>query len=982
MTTSYRHLVGNIREFCKKADQNHFPQLTDWAARYATLCDNINVRLIRCSDLLRRGLRSEAIFEAEKTPALLDMVSVADFPEFPLWESICAMHQLPQPTRVSIELAAELNEAYSAYRKIAQVLQLHRIAAIALAPIRDRIKILKELIKIDPMTVFWKQDLVELEKVRILQLRSELAEAAKTTNFLRIEAIEQEIQTTQWSVTFPEDLKQTVQKIVDDYRKHKAIESLKQLLPDLSDAYSAMMFDETSVLMDQWFAIVSANNLTVPHDLEEAVGPIQSWVEEERKKRNAWRQFESDCEYLQNALKDSSMESEKLREMMYSLRNTGFPIPEELERNYHNVIHQHELTILRRKRRNILMAGLAAVAVIALVAFVGKYIYDRQEANRLARQITELTVTEKLPEALAVLEMAKSLGYQDMPEIVTAAKQLTDANEKELKRTQQFAEEIKRITAEIESKNTKVDFSKVNSLAKTNDEKLNLLKLKEVHSDLLLAKQKAEIEKANQVITTLNKLVTSAEGSFAEDDLEAADRSSAEAQRLLLDLNEASLPPEFGVNINLLKDRIDSVHTKIQRRKRYSQTIQDLVDATQTASQFAEQLIKSGKTIDDEARAIVWAETAKLYPHWQTVEQFSDICTRIATSIESRQRNPMALIQARQDLSNWIVRNSRGVLQSQAKVVFEYINKIDSIANPSSSLRRSFVRILQSNPMSRWLQLKTKEGTYYVANSDDIIPIRINDKVISLRVNYIEAETLDSNQPLKKEMTLDTARIIAGKDSFGEKSEQSILANSLIQEINQTSLDNWHTFYPRLARKILSADSVDPIIRTILLQLLIESHVTSQVLPVSSDLRMLLTKISEHNLTNVAWMNPTNTNAAEKRKICIELLKEAKNLPQIFTESQDSWFLNYMQNSIRVIKRGVLFTNRAGSSVRLKNTVENGDIYTVVVDTNGTPVWLELGKIIKGTPQITNNSSLLTDGCMVFVTHPMNHAEDQIRSPE
>lgn len=978
MTIHYRHLVSNIRGFCKKWDQNPIPQLTDWATSYATLCDNINTRLIRCSDLLRRGLKSEAIFEAEQIPALLDMVSVADFPEFPLWESICATHQLPHATRVSIALATELNEAYVAYREIAKLLQFHRIAAMAPAPIRDRAKILRELIKIDATTSFWKQDLIELEKARILELRSELTDSIKRADFSQIELIEQEIRTTPWTVTFPDDLNRAVQKTVDDYRKQKAIVSLKQLLPSLNDTYSAMMFDETSNLIDQWSAIVSANNLTVPYDLEEAIAPIRSWVQEERTKRNAQIQFEAECEHLQNALQDPSIESEKLRDLMYSLRNTGLPIPEELERNYHNVIHQRELAIFRRKRRNMVIASLTAVAVIALIAFVGKQVYDRQEVNRLARQIAELTAAEKLAEAEAVLEMAKHSGYGDASEIITAASRLTYAKEKEIQRVQQFAEEIKRISLEIQNENTKIDFSKANKLAKTSEEKLNLLNLKEAHSDILLSKQKAEIEKSQQKIAALNELITSAEGFFANDELDAADQSSKQAQTILFDLNELSLPQEIQVNTNLLRNRLDTVRTNIQRRRQYAQAIQDLVNATQTANLFAEQLRKSGQMIDDQARAAVWAETAKLYPHWQAVEQFSDICTRIEMSITARRSNPNTFNQAYHDLSGWIARNPRGVLHLQASTVLEYVKKIDSIANPSSNFRGSFVRILQSNPMSRWLQLSTNQGTYYVADSKDIVPIIINGKVSSVRVNYIEAETLDWNQPLKKQIVLNIDEIFNQKGSLGQKSDQSRLANSLIRELEQTSLDNWNTLYPRMAKQILSADSVDPIVRTILLQRLIESHIASEVLPVSSDLKTLLEKISQHNLTNVAWMNPRNLDATEKRKICVDLLKEAQNLPQMFSASQESWFRVYKQNSVRFIERGVLFTNREGTSVRLRSSVERGDMYTVVVDTNGTPIWFEFGKIIERTPRITSNSYLLHEGCMIFVTNPSTHAEERI----
>ena len=89
------------------------------AADYSLAIDEANERLRQCGALLRKGLRSEAIQLCELEPNLLDVVGILDFPERDTWSELLSLHGLSSPTALMLEVAANLNEAYSVEQPLA-----------------------------------------------------------------------------------------------------------------------------------------------------------------------------------------------------------------------------------------------------------------------------------------------------------------------------------------------------------------------------------------------------------------------------------------------------------------------------------------------------------------------------------------------------------------------------------------------------------------------------------------------------------------------------------------------------------------------------------------------------------------------------------------------------------------------------------------------------------------------------------------------
>src|SRR5262245_31832678 len=72
-----------------------------------------NERLHACDELLRDGHRAQALKACEQEPDLLQVTSLLDFPERPLWHGLLVEAGYSAPPPVLWDDASDLNEAYN-----------------------------------------------------------------------------------------------------------------------------------------------------------------------------------------------------------------------------------------------------------------------------------------------------------------------------------------------------------------------------------------------------------------------------------------------------------------------------------------------------------------------------------------------------------------------------------------------------------------------------------------------------------------------------------------------------------------------------------------------------------------------------------------------------------------------------------------------------------------------------------------------------
>ena len=123
-------IVDQIREQLGRADGIRGEDLESLALAYSAEVAQINQRLTDCSLLLRKGLRSEAIQQANMRPNLLEWAARLDFPELEEWNEILMFFELPVPKTLNRAAVQQLQEAIVEEQPLTELLRQHRRLAM------------------------------------------------------------------------------------------------------------------------------------------------------------------------------------------------------------------------------------------------------------------------------------------------------------------------------------------------------------------------------------------------------------------------------------------------------------------------------------------------------------------------------------------------------------------------------------------------------------------------------------------------------------------------------------------------------------------------------------------------------------------------------------------------------------------------------------------------------------------------------------
>jgi hypothetical protein len=230
-----------------------------------TLLPEIDRRLGLCNELLRKGLREEAIDYARDRPDLIKVSNLCDLrrfgADFDVWNRAAsgegvAAWPLPKVDYLKELLAAE-RESYS----LRPFLDQWRRLNIARAPLQRRIEILQDLRKRDPNCTAWAEMLREFEEYRLTEIeagvrRLRQASLHDETAFRFAMRLAKELASPWGSVPQPRHLLTEVQSFLERAKGHER----KRRLADLGGKIRSASEEDSRLalgkLLEQWAELV------------------------------------------------------------------------------------------------------------------------------------------------------------------------------------------------------------------------------------------------------------------------------------------------------------------------------------------------------------------------------------------------------------------------------------------------------------------------------------------------------------------------------------------------------------------------------------------------------------------------------------------------------------------------------------------------------------------------------------------------------
>lgn len=405
-------------------------ELRQSATAYAELCTQANERLRKCSAFLQQGLRSEAIHLAEENPNLLDLVAALDLPDPAQWAEFCQMNELPLPPVLQMDRAQQLDEAYAADQPLEMLLHQHRYLALARAPIRHRLAVLRQIAAQDTANQNWERDVRVFEKARLKELPASFYLAVKNKDAAMIAELQGEVNESPWLEELPKDLSTAVTDAWERVRRVRAETKLQPLVEPLRAAFAARDYDECVRIIGEWKAIMEAANITTcATELAHQVQPVVEWIRQEDELQARRKRFTHACDAVVRLL-DSNAGSTDLEAAFERLKKYDEPVPEDLTQRYEQRLVEHQRQAQRAHRLRIVGVAAGVVIVLSLAGGGAYFIMNLNKEERVATEIRAVISTRDVDQMRQRLEAIRaSAGPVIAAPKVTAAIAEIDAME-------------------------------------------------------------------------------------------------------------------------------------------------------------------------------------------------------------------------------------------------------------------------------------------------------------------------------------------------------------------------------------------------------------------------------------------------------------------------------------------------------------------------------------------------------------------------
>lgn len=871
--------------------------LRQLAAEYKALCERINDRLGRCGELLRKGYRSEAIRLAEMEPNLLDLASVADFPERDAFLELCTHFGLEVAPPLLLEIAGELNEAYAKEQSLEALLRQYRRYALRRVPLRRRIRVLRQLAQMDRANLFWQRDLEIFERERLREIQKELAEAAQARKLETIRALEEELTKAVWLQPPPESLIQSVQTLREEVSRQIARQELTELNRELHEAWEKFDVAEARRVRTAWYQMAELARLAEDDPLRQEAAPAFQWLEEEDQKEKEEEAYRKALTNLERALDREEKSLTKLRKLYREATRTDQDLPEYLQRAYQLHVAQLERVAKWRMVRNMTITLLTAVGVTLLAGWglstYRNYSQYRQTTQTLQNLLSFVEKTSDRLKVLRALQEAQSLvdqlekdspAYRKWSPLPTLIDRVKEEGEKELARQKQFQQWIAQNQKVLQNdlkELSRLDFDKAEEILKQAEQ----IALEEKEKNLLndtriqLHERKAEWqrEKDRQFWEQINPL----EEQLSNMEKPGATLTEIEIRARLESLRElAKQINQMAKDNPNISDTARTVLGGLREKCKYLQEhfgskLQErqhegrLVQLVGNHERFVQELKNYLQQNSGSPRQLPYERVLKEENYWKQLDQWNDWASQWNDSWENRCR----LIKDepwQQRLRQWT--NFPGVQQIEA--VRPYWEAIRS--QPDSGHKR-LQEILAIPPFQELWVLRHKENNeenfYYFLTPPKIAPLTPPESAPPgpRPIEYIGNYDLEPRRATLQ---------------FPQDPEQPTLAphnrlcKELLQLLKETDTNNWEKNFCLMLYMVLTYTPpdgqipIDPILRLRLLRdiLLVAAKGSYPIKEGFSNWLVRLVTSPVNPSAN--WLDPKEAGYAERRRLALEFLRQ------------------------------------------------------------------------------------------------------------
>jgi len=826
--SDYQRVVEYLRDVRSSPVTAVTDELRQYAAQYAELCRQANERLRRCTAMLQRGLRSEALQLAAEPPNLLQLVDALDLPDASIWADTCQQFDLPVPPPLQMDRAEQLRAAMNQEPTLEELLRRHRQLALERAPLRERLEVMRRIAGLDTESPFWDRDIRTFEHARLKEMRLELAAAVRNNDAAAISQLAAELEENQWRQPIPDDLQKAVNHAFHLMMKTEVEARLTELLQRLREAHAAKDFDQCMEIVQQSRQILeSAGVDAVSSSLVAEFQPIVRWVQQEQEQRARQQAFASACEKMSQLL-DAEAPDDALCEQYRKLQAAGQPIPDDLAARYRALL---ERRASRRRMRLVLrwgLAGAAALVVLVAVMLAVEHSAAAQWAGRIRQAVAEGDLA--LARRLADEQEQRARRLSLFPSVAAAKSELAE-REKQFAADRKALDELLAAVApgRAEAEALLRDAAAQAPALAAGAASVSLLlrridtaaRLEWVDADRKLAALRSELEElrtqlrqraGDSMRREMEALVEEVRGIAPSPDVDRALASLSAAEEKAKLLRAQELDESAASMLATVDSLIDQRRQAALRWRRQQEAIAALRQAPPSAGEWKQRIETLAGEFPDAPLAKDLKLAAARIEYAATVEQWAAV---VAQWEDPLPHNTSAAIQRARVAGDYAATHPSSPFAREAAAYAEYLRQAAEVLGDKGIWHTGLGEMLRNPMLTDMWRIRAGDGrTWYTIGSD--IKRRDGPK---LEKTF---EALDpKNAPRTVTITLPKEVTLEPKP---QPLPHTLAVARLADQIRQIDDTNWDTWAIDAIDELARRDDIEPTVQAIILHEMIRTN--------------------------------------------------------------------------------------------------------------------------------------------------------------
>ena len=967
-----QQVVDELRFILQREVIEQTDELTRLVAEYSRLCHDVNVRLRRCDDCVKQGLRSEALHLAESKPNLLDAVAILDFPERNELNDIVSLYFMTPPEPLLIDVATALNEAYAEHEPLEKLLDIHRLLALGRAPLAQRLSVLRSLADLDTLSPHWDQDIREMERARFRELEAESVAATKSGNAEALNTLVSEIRMLEWREAIPASLSRNLKARATHAVRGNARQRMEELSEQLFAAFSALDVSTAQPLREEWKQNRRLVQVDENDPLVERVKPVLNWLDDEDRKASDTQEFAKITADIERALDDDDITVEDLNRLQLAADRYERRLPSTLEMRFRSRLGTLRLNDVRRKKL-IVGAGIGAFAIVAgIFGFIIYLSMEGEKTRRLVAAAASYIDDGKLGEAQKLIDQYAAQSTSEA--WLGIKRRMADAEQSERDRIANWKAQIATARESEDLILIEAALKQARELAKTTDEKIELGQLqstwqKRVHEAT------AERERVfREAITSASNELKALDAALASTELLEPSRfqsllDSVEIQMARLLPDRGSVSKELGSQATLLESRFKASQQTVADLTRKAEIFDKLNDAVLMLPEDTRSTVLTDRyeTIlaefitalpnDPRVAAIKVAAESSPFPavlaFQKMIKRWGHLNPVDKTDVETRLR------EIRTFFSEHPQSPDRELVAHYEAFLASVLRRFEDDGDPDEGIQRRLFNLFNGKFIKEANVLRDNEGnTYYLQKTPKFGSLT--------NIYYLTGFNGESdNVSLKSENLLTPTPVAAPHQEIAAKARTMI---------RSTPIDRWRDNFHELITALLKADKVDSFLRYLLVLKTLEFAGRGDLF-LETELSPILEALNDDEIDrSVPWMDPKNKSAIAARSRASEHLSTVSidSMGTIFTAASKRQ--GQFEHTLFAPRFSVGWLEKTphGQWVCHTKWSPPGQFTLFVVtraDTNGVRSWTELGNVHdKSTTIAPDVAQSVGEGAVVFAS--------------